>query len=297
MGCYGSKEHRHSSIEGGRADSGTVVRAATNQAAPQPCAASSQVTRTTSVRRTKLIEPHAWWHASCSTSAYIGPVAQVEVAEEPPVTLTPEEQAIVNRLVELNGAVLLLPWSPRCKSQTFLGADHDAEQERTRAASVQRALATAASYEAADAIRAWSPPIKGLYSPLPRCKSQTFLGADHDAEQECTRAASVQRALAIAASYEAADAIRGAELVPGQLEPEAIVNRLVELNGAVLLLPWSPRCKSQTFLGADHDAEQERTRAASVQRALATAASYEAADAMIADEAADAMIVVRGIAI
>ena len=206
MGCYGSKEHRHSSIEGGRADSGTVVRAATNQAAPQPCAASSQVTRTTSVRRTKLIEPHAWWHASCSTSAYIGPVAQVEVAEEPPVTLTPEEQAIVNRLVELNGAVLLLPWSPRCKSQT-LGADHDAEQERARAASVQRALATAASYEAADAIRAWSPPIKGLYYPLPRCKSQTFLGADHDAEQECTRAASVQRALATAASYEAADAM------------------------------------------------------------------------------------------
>ena len=77
---------------------------------------------------------------------------------------------------------------------------------------------------------------------------------------------------------------------------QPIVNRLVELNGAVRLLPWSPRCKSQTFLGADHDAEQERTRAASVQRALAIAASYEAADAMIADEA-DAMIVVQGIAI
>ena len=153
MGCCGSKEHRHSSIEGGRADSGTVVRAAAvNQAAPQPCAASSQVTRTTSVERSLLNQPHAWWHASCSTSAYIGPVAQVEVAEEPPVTLTPEEQAIVNRLVELNGAVLLLPWSPRCKSQTFLGAVHDAEQECTRAASVQRALATAASYEAADAM-------------------------------------------------------------------------------------------------------------------------------------------------
>ena len=73
---------------------------------------------------------------------------------------------------------------------------------------------------------------------------------------------------------------------------QPIVNRLVELNGAVRLLPWSPRCKSP-----DHDAEQERTRAASVQRALAIAASYEAADAMIADEAADAMIVVRGIAI
>ena len=89
-----------------------------------------------------------------------------------------------------------------------------------------------------------------------------------------------------------------AEEPPVTLTPEeqAIVNRLVELNGAVLLLPWSPRCTSQT-LGADHDAEQERTRAASVQRALATAASYEAADAMIADEAADAMIVVRGIAI
>ena len=63
-----------------------------------------------------------------------------------------------------------------------------------------------------------------------------------------------------------------------------IANRLAEAGAvrvmtAGVLFPRGVSNMGTSTWGADHDAEQERTRVASVLRALATAASYEAADA------------------
>ena len=133
-------------------------------------------------------------------------------------------------------------------------------------------------------------------------------GADHDAEQEGerTRAASVLRALATAASYEAAEAINNGGGIGGLRDVAGLPGRNFDPKAVAApamakgFVNWSDgNIKSGDCDGYEEYLEKNncynefnneflhKDCAASVLKALATAASYEAADATNADGIVD----------